>query len=131
MTPPMTTARRLASYGQDPEAPKKLTPAQLRRLEHKNRHAYAARQAGKRRMPGPEPAALIRDEIQPEAGTFSAAAILKAIDAPRRAGFSWGQDAADAVTRRIRVKRRKGWHTKSGSQSPVYERRAGGRERGG
>ncbi len=91
-TPAMTTARRLEGYG-----PGGLTPAQRRRIGHKNGHARASRQKPARpaEVAGVEHLPVILDEAQQvQPGRMTAMAILAAIDAPRQVTVAWNQKAS-------------------------------------
>jgi len=68
-TPAMTTARRLEGYGAR-SYPAGCTPAQRRRIDHKNGHARARRQEGRKpakvasvEQPEPEPERMTADAI--------------------------------------------------------------------
>lgn len=80
----MTTARRLAGYGQEPRTGyinlDKIKPGQRRRMTKKARHTL--RHPVKAPERAPETLGIITDEVQP--ATISADSIIKGIDLRRR-----------------------------------------------
>ena len=143
-TPAMTTARRLAGYGAS-SYPAGCTPAQRRRIDHKNGHARAARERGKKAT-SPADLVISADSVMAgdriDAGSvvlvpperMTAKAIMASIDAPRRASVSWAAEVTQPVSgrlSRIPVKRRKGQVVKSSGEAPLITRDRASGERGG